>query len=206
MSRDDGFPHADIAVGFLRDVKIRRLRQYGDEQATTLLYLAVVLTSWEEGYRLTVDEADTPVPATPERTTALQTVGLLDSEGKVPARVWESWFRPAWDRREKRRTGGIEGARRRWHPDRAPWDTQSVAQWDTQSAPEYQSSKQSIKPSVTPRASDSNDDGRTCPTCGDLLTDRDLNVVVRDHGRKLAHRVCPGMAAPEPSLGPEHET
>jgi hypothetical protein len=196
MTRDDGFPHADIAVGFLRDVKIRRLRQYGDEQATTLLYLAVVLSSWEMGYRLTVDEADTSVPVTPERTTALQAVGLLDAKGKVPARVWEAWFRPAWDRREKRRTGGIEGARRRWHPDREP-DSEWVTQWDSQSAPEYQSSKQSNKPSVTPRASDFPDKSRTddarttCPTCGDLLTDKDLGVVVLDQGRQLAHRVCP---------------
>jgi len=139
MSRDDGFPHADISVGFLRDVKIRRLRQYGDEQATTLLYLAIVLSSWEEGFRLTAEEADLPVTPTLERVAALQSVGLLDVDGKVPARVWEAWFRPAWERREKRRIGGAEGARRRWHPDREP-DTQWVAQWDSQSAPEYQSS------------------------------------------------------------------
>jgi hypothetical protein len=157
MSRDDGFPHADISVGLLRDVKVRRLRQYGDEQATTLLYLGIVLSSWEEGYRLTADEADPPVPATPERVAALRAVGLLDIDGKVPVRVWEAWFRPAWERREKRRIGGAEGARRRWHPDREP-DTQWVAQWDTQSAPEYQSSNQSNRQSLTPAASSKADE------------------------------------------------
>lgn len=144
MSRDDGFPTADLSVGFLRDVKVRRLRQYGDEQAATLLYLAVVLSSWEEGYRLTADEADSAVSATPERTTALQAVGLLDSEGMVPVRVWEAWFRPAWERREAKRAGGVEGNRRRWHPDRV---TDSL----TDSHPKSPSLRLSDRPSVSAR-------------------------------------------------------
>jgi hypothetical protein len=78
----------------------------------------------------------------------------------VPARVWEAWFRPAWDRREKRRTGGTEGARRRWHPDRET-DSEWATHWVSQSESQYQSSKQAIKPSVTPSPGDATDDVRT---------------------------------------------
>jgi hypothetical protein len=154
VSRDDGFPHADISVGLLRDIKIRRLRQYGDEAVTTLLYLAIVLSSWEEGFRLTADEADSFIPATSERVTALQAVGLLDEEGMVPVRVWEAWFRPAWERRDKKRVGGIEGNRRRWHPDRL---TQSDTDSHTDSHPESPSITHSNRQSPT----SSKDDGTT---------------------------------------------
>lgn len=155
VSRDDGFPIADIDVGILRDVKIRRLGRHvaAEEVApTTLLYLAVVLSSWEEGYRLSVDEADAPQPATPEQVAALKATGLLDSEGKVPLQAWEGWFRPAWQRREKKRAGGAEGNRRRWNADKSPSDTDSDSDSDTDSDPESPSVP-SVSPirSVSPR-------------------------------------------------------
>jgi hypothetical protein len=34
-------------------------------------------------------------------------------------------------------------------------------------------------------------DRTTCPRCGDLLDDKDPNVMVADHGRQLWHRACP---------------
>jgi hypothetical protein len=33
-------------------------------------------------------------------------------------------------------------------------------------------------------------DRTTCPDCGDLLNDRDPDVIVSDHGRQLWHRAC----------------
>jgi hypothetical protein len=157
VSRDDGFQTADIDVGFLRDVKVRRLRQHvpaDDLPATVLLYLAVVLSSWEEGYRLTADEADSPIDPTPERIAALTATGLLDGDGKVPLRAWEAWFRPAWDRRDKKRVGGVEGNRRRWHPDRP---TQSDTESDSESDSVSPSIRPSVYPSVSPSRASSND-------------------------------------------------
>src|SRR4051794_15191748 len=112
MSRDDGFPAADLDVKFLRDPKIRRLRRHlpdpGDAAAAEHLYLAVLLSSWETGYRVPIDDAVAFEEATPARVAALK-LELLDDEGKVPRAVWERWFRPAFERREKKRAGGREG-------------------------------------------------------------------------------------------------
>lgn len=155
MSRDDGFPTADLDTGFLRDVKVRRLRQHlpaEDMPAAILVYEAVMLSSWAEGYRLSADEADTAdcAAATPERVAALQAVGLLDSAGKVPAHVWEAWFRPAWDRRERKRAGGAEGNRRRWHPDKP-----TVSDSDSDSDSDSVSPSLRLSDRLSPRASDS---------------------------------------------------
>jgi hypothetical protein len=38
-------------------------------------------------------------------------------------------------------------------------------------------------------------DRMTCPTCGDLLSDGDTNVLEAEHGAQLRHRACPGAAA-----------
>ena len=60
MSRDDGFPTADLDVKFLRDPKVRRLRRLlpdGEAPAAEHLYLSVVLSSWEDGYRVALDDA-----------------------------------------------------------------------------------------------------------------------------------------------------
>ena len=139
VSRDDGFPAAALDVKFLRDPKVRRLRRTltdpGDAAAAEHLYLAVVLSSWETGYRVPIDDALAFEDATPDRIAALK-LELLDAEGKVPLPVWERWFRPAWDRRERKRAGGREGNRRRWHADRSPVDDLSHTDSDTDSHPE----------------------------------------------------------------------
>lgn len=140
VSRDDGFPRADIDVKLLRDPKVRRLRRVlttpGDAAAAEHLYLAVLLSSWETGYRVSIDDAVAFEVTTPERLEALRTVGLLDANDKIPAQVWEHWFKPAWDRREKRSQGGIEGNRRRWHSDRAASLPDSLPDSLPESAPE----------------------------------------------------------------------
>jgi hypothetical protein len=166
MTRADGFSIADIDVGFLRDLKVRWLRQYipDDAAATTIVYIAVVLSSWEEGFRLSIAEADSPEDATPERIAALQTAELLDADGRIPLRAWESWFRPAWERRNEKRKGGIEGNRRRWHPDRLS-DTDSDTHSDSvspsrPSVPSYPS----VTPSrVIPRDTDTVTTGNALP-------------------------------------------
>lgn len=225
MSRDDGFSIADLDVGFLRDVKVRRLRLHlpeDDVAPTTLLYLALVLSSWEEGFRLSVMEADSPYPATAERIAALQACELIDDEQKIPAHAWRGWFYPAWDRREKKRKGGAEGNRRRWHADKGASHTDSESDTPGDSDPESPTSRtgqsgqtsRSGNPSaradvVTTNGATTHDatstlptngrtiDLRTCPTCGDEVDERDTYAVeVVSRQGQLAHRAdaCPGLA------------
>jgi hypothetical protein len=148
MSRDDGFAIADIDVGVLRDVKVRRLRQQvpDDFPATVVLYLAVVLSSWEDGLRLSALEADSVVEATAERIAGLKAVELLDEDGKIPAHAWESWFRPAWERREASRAGGREGNRRRWGTRSSVTDSPPDSHPESPSLPSVPTVSPSYKP------------------------------------------------------------
>lgn len=126
MSRDDGFAIADVDTGLLSDPKVLRLvRRARAEDAPVdipatalLLYVSLVLSSWEAGERLAFDDG---LPAWwiddgLHYQTALTNAGLLDAEGRIPEASWESWFGPARDRRDAARTAGREGNRRRWHP------------------------------------------------------------------------------------------
>lgn len=126
MSRDGGFERADIASGYFDDPKVRKLwRIVNDESTMTravAIHMAVVLGSWREGRRIAaVDAAPFWLDWTAARETldALRRAGLLDSQGRVPKRSWESWYGPAIARRHKARESGAEGARRRWGPNGA---------------------------------------------------------------------------------------
>lgn len=137
MSR--GFPSANINVHLLEDPKVRRLwRRLGDPaaMATALtVHLAVVLASWREGDRVTVEEAVPDwLPLTAETTQALQSVGLLDRQLRIPRRSWEAWYVPAFDRREARREAGRMGglAKAQHHPSNA---VASVKRRSTRSVP-----------------------------------------------------------------------
>ena len=58
MSRDGGFPIADVATAHFNDPKVRRLwRVLGDPDMMAramTLHFAVILASWGEGRRVTV--------------------------------------------------------------------------------------------------------------------------------------------------------
>jgi len=123
VSRDTGFAIADIDSGLFSDPKVvalaRRLHDAGATAAHVALYEALVLGSWGSGDRLTFEEA---LPAwwmedASEVRANLTAVGLLGEDGRIPAKAWEAWFRPAWDRREARRAkgrlGGLAKAGRR---------------------------------------------------------------------------------------------
>jgi hypothetical protein len=116
VSRDDGFAIADVSVAFLRDPKVRQLRSVGLEGgAAVLIYLGIVLSSWEHGKRLTLAESDVPFPATPERIAMLREVGMIDAKLRIPTAIWAAWFGPArarkLERREAGRRGGLAKAR-----------------------------------------------------------------------------------------------
>lgn len=114
MSRDDGFPIADVDTGLFSDAKVKALaRRLKDPHLTAeylCLWTAVLLESWGEGERVPfvdgvpawfTDDVDVAV----EHLTA---VGMLVDD-HIPSDSWSRWFGPAWDRREKRRQSGREG-------------------------------------------------------------------------------------------------
>jgi hypothetical protein len=119
MSRDDGFPIADVDPALLDDPKIRALvRATKDEAAiarAVVAYIATVLRSWAHGDRQTLtDAAPLWLSGIDDLAERLAAVGLVDAEGRIPERGWENWFRPAWERREKKRAGGRIGGIRSW--------------------------------------------------------------------------------------------
>jgi hypothetical protein len=106
MSRDDGFPVADVDTGLAVDPKmIRLVRRIGDGDAALrhfALFVSTVLASWAAGQRVTLEDA---VPAwyvahpVDDALANLQAVGLLDAEGRIPEKSWAGWHGPAETRR-----------------------------------------------------------------------------------------------------------
>lgn len=116
MPRDDGFAVADTATGKLDDPKFRKLWRIVHDgpamNAAVVLHDAVQLASWAAGERVTAEDAAPFWMESVENVAAnLQAVGLLDKDGRLPAKAWESWFGAARDRRQKRRDAGQSGGR-----------------------------------------------------------------------------------------------
>jgi hypothetical protein len=113
----DGFERADIDTMLHSDPKVvalaRRLRESGRTMAAVGVYTGLVLASWRAGQRVTLEES---LPAWwidpfDELAADLTAVGLIDDEQRIPIHAWESWFKPANDRRQtyrdKARLGGL---------------------------------------------------------------------------------------------------
>lgn len=114
MSRDDGFPVADIDSSYLDDAKMRVLWQRLQDTSlmthAVLLHQATFLASWRHGERVTVAEAaPTWLPVDGGLVAHLRAVKLLDRSGRVPCETWDRWFGPALARREARRKAGRTG-------------------------------------------------------------------------------------------------
>lgn len=108
MSREGGFPIADLDTGYLDDLKLRRLRrELPDVSAMNqaiVIHISVLLESWAAGDRISyVVAAPLWIDPDPAVITAMQAVGLLDAEGCIPVPAWEGWFTLAFERREKSR-------------------------------------------------------------------------------------------------------
>ena len=114
MSRDDGFPIADLDVALLDDAKVHQLvRSTRDEAVVArclIAYTSVLLASWRHGYRVPLDEA-APLWLTDldDLAERLSEARLLDEDQTIPANAWAGWFGPAWERREAKRAGGRRG-------------------------------------------------------------------------------------------------
>lgn len=114
MSRDDGFPVADIDSAYFDDPKMRDLWQRiqdADQMArAVVIHAATLLGSWRQGERITARQAVPLWMAADEEIVAhLQAVKLLDKAAKVPATGWGQWFGTAYKRREARREIGRAG-------------------------------------------------------------------------------------------------
>lgn len=109
MSRDEGFPHADVDTGFLNDPKITRLWRdlapNSDLMARALtVRLACMLTSWQKGERVSAEDAAPAwLGAITTEVEALVRAGLLDQDARIPRRPWGKWFGEARRRRDKAR-------------------------------------------------------------------------------------------------------
>jgi hypothetical protein len=214
MSRSEGFPIADVDVGILDDPKVRALVRSTKDEALVaramVAYMAVVTGSWGRGERVTLEDA---VPlwinSVEDLAERLASVGLLDAEGRIPERSWESWFRPAWDRREERRESGRKGGYAK-HRNQSGLAQPEHSQSEAKAEP-YPSVPSVQDPSVPGTREPSplnglDDHQRTCPRCGDLLEERDANVVVVDRRGGLGHRECPEVALVMAARGPEPPT
>ena len=114
MSRDAGFPIADIDTGYFEDAKLKdlwqRLRDPGQMAYAVALHQATVLASWRQGCRVTVRQACPMwLVVDDDILAALVAVHLLDRGGRLPLTSWTEWFLPAQKRREERREAGRIG-------------------------------------------------------------------------------------------------
>lgn len=118
MSSREGFARADVDTSLFDDRKVRKLLRAlgGDPRATRDaigLYVGVLLASWREDYRQTLEEG-APLLWTSEDieayAPALCGTGWLDSDGRVPEETFARWTEPARVRSAK----GRAGAAARW--------------------------------------------------------------------------------------------
>lgn len=122
MSRDDGFPRADVDSGYLEDAKMRelwqRLRDQERMARAVCIHAAVLLASWRHGERLTAYQAcPLWLEADDGLLAELQKVKLLDKTNRITASSWAKWFGEAQKRRGNRsdagRLGGIRSGEAR---------------------------------------------------------------------------------------------
>lgn len=199
MSRDAGFPIADLDAGLLADPKVvalaRRLKDPRQTAAHVALYAAVILESWASGERATLDAA---APAwwlddLDDVLANLQAVGLLDSEGRVPEHAWDSWYMPAAERRE--------ASRDRWRRASAAARERAKGVIDDSARSHAPPTVPSVpfptnRPSAATKPSRTGNDPTTCPRCGDEVRESDPDVAVIDQRGTLGHRAeCPTIAA-----------
>jgi hypothetical protein len=215
MSRDDGFGIADVDTGFYSDPKVvalaRRLRDPMVTAAHLTAYEALVLASWRAGARIMLSDA---MPAwwlepADDVLANLVAVELVDDDGRLPERVFEAWFRPAWNRRESARSKGRKGGRA--HAQAVPDSGSAQAQPEPSLSPTGAELNPSV-PSVPSVPTDpsvararANGDGRpkgktngrdlaSCPGCGDELHTGDPGVRA-ERGGQMRHETCPTAIA-----------
>jgi hypothetical protein len=206
MSRDDGFPTADIDVGLFSDPKVialaRRLRDPLGTLVHVALYEAVVLASWRAGERVDFNIAAPGwfLDDLAQYVGNLQAVGLLDDDRRIPAHAWTAWIGPAVERRlaAKRRAiyGGLVSSGMTPADANAETDRRLDAiraRFNLKAQPTGSTSVYTVRPSIPSVRPLRDDDGRngtttTCVVCHAPASDRDPGVRVTRRG--LVHEIC----------------
>jgi len=112
--RPDGFATADHDVGFLQDERVLDAVDVAGVQAV-VAYLAVRDASWSRGERVAFGPAVRRLSIAyglgdlDALQAVLVHVGLLDDDGRIPAKTWDSWYGVAESRRRERREAGRRG-------------------------------------------------------------------------------------------------
>ena len=213
MSRDGGFDRMDVSTSLPDDRKFRALaRRHPDLLAAAgWAYLGLLAMSWREGERLTLEEGwPAPLPYDEAAADALREARLVDDELRIPEHAWAEWYVVACERRRLGRERQKRADIKRGHTNpETPLEPPAVSQTDRPDSQSVSQAGPALAPTPGQRWHDDEPgrkdepnvatgeawriglDGATCPTCGDLLNDRDPNVLVADHGRQLVHRACP---------------
>jgi len=186
MSREDGFSRADVDSTMLDDLKFRRLwtrlGHQGLMAEATTVYLSTLLRSWHDGLPVNAEDAAPPwLSPSDDTLNALVSVGLLDKDHRIPKRSFDAWFRPAWERRERLRSGGRMTAERRW-------GDQSVRQTDRQTviatSPANSPATSSATSSATPlRSIDDPSDAKLVDDLRRFASSEDALVAENARGR-----------------------
>lgn len=118
MSNRDGFKFADLDTAYFDDPKVRALarRLIGEGRPeliapALLLHVALICYSMGNGERVAIEDV-LPLwwPGTyGEHAAALEAVGLIDAERRIPRHAWERHAGEATERKGRRRWEGAIG-------------------------------------------------------------------------------------------------
>lgn len=123
MSREEGFPIADVDSSYFEDGKMRdlwqRLRDPDLMARAVCIHAATLLASWRQGERLTVAQA-CPLWLEPSEDVipALKSSHLLDRSTRIPEASFVQWFGAAYARRAGRREIARAGGQASGHKRR----------------------------------------------------------------------------------------
>ena len=201
MSRDGGFDRMDVSTSLPDDRKFRALaRRHPDLLAAAgWAYLGLLAMSWREGERLTLEEGwPAPLPYDETAADALREARLVDDELRIPEHAWAEWYVVACERRRLGRERQKRADIKRGHTNpETPLEPPAVSQTDRLDSQSVSQAGPTLAPTPGQRWHHDGDEPRkngadrtTCPDCGDLLNDKDPDVIVSDHGRQLWHRAC----------------
>ena len=191
----------DVSTSLPDDRKFRALaRRHPDLLAAAgWAYLGLLAMSWREGERLTLEEGwPAPLPYDEAAADALREARLVDDELRIPEHAWAEWYVVACERRRLGRERQKRADIKRGHTNpETPLEPPAVSQTDRTDRQPVSQAGPALAPTPGQRW---HDDGKspgrngldrtTCPDCGDLLNDKDPDVIVSDHGRQLWHRAC----------------
>jgi len=119
----DRLVRMDISTSWAYDRRTRQLqRRYPEDWPVYwCAYMALLAEAWSS-QRGDVTLEDAWVPALPceydAARAALESVGLIDADGRVPAEAWEEWYGPARARMQARSEMAKHAADRRWEQAR----------------------------------------------------------------------------------------